>query len=70
MGLTLEQKTELIDIYHRVKTGASDSIETTGRMVILHNEIYGTRYKPGTRCNSCLSGILRNIKKLYEENKD
>lgn len=69
VNLTDEQRAELLDIYPRVRTGVSDSVDTTARMIRLHNQIYGTGYKERSRCNSCLAMILRNIGNLYEENK-
>ena len=64
--LSTEQRAELMDIYPKVYRGVADSVNTTMRMVRLHNEVYGTRYKERTSCKSCLSGILRKIKQLYE----
>ena len=63
---TAEQKAEILDIYPRVKTGASDSIETTKRMVRLHNQMFNTGYKETTTCSSCLSTILKQLKISYE----
>ena len=68
--LNIEQRAALIEIYPKVKTGASDSVQTTASMVRLYNEVYGTRYKEGTSCTSCLSGILKTLINLYEENTD
>lgn len=64
--LSTEQRAELMYIYPRVERGVSDSIDTTMRMIRLHNEIYGTGYKERTSCTSCLSKVLKGIKKLYE----
>lgn len=69
MVITLEQKAELMDIYPRVRAGHSDSTETTKRMVLLYNEIFGAGYKPNTSCTRCLQNILNKIIQLYEENQ-
>ena len=66
--ISTAQRAELMEVYPLVKSGHSDSVETTRRKVRLHNDVFGTRYRESTGCRACLSSILKNIKTLYNEN--
>jgi hypothetical protein len=70
--LTIEQRALLLEIYPKIKTGQSDNLSTTNAMVRLHNDIFGTRYKPNTSCVSCVNIIWRTLCELhnYEQDKE
>lgn len=68
--LTIEQRALLLEIYPKIKTGQSDSVEITNAMVRLHNDIFGTRYRTTTSCGRCLDVMWRSLCKLHDYEQD
>lgn len=65
--LKKEQKERLNALMPKIQKGRASDHDAKKEMVMLHNEIFGTRYKPTTSCPKCLQTCYTAIKRLYNE---
>lgn len=64
--VTKKQHEEAKRLYKLCATGRVPNHLVKRQLIELYNKMYGTRYKTGTNCSSCLYSIFRGIKKLAE----
>jgi len=61
---------EVLDVWEDIKTGRAKNQAAKKKMIELHNTIFGTNYKVGTSCSSCLAGCRNAINKLQKKYKE
>jgi len=67
VDITEIQKKKIKDVWSLCKTGKAPNKEVKADLINLYNEIYKTRYRTTSNCNSCLNSVYQGIKNLVNK---
>jgi len=62
--LSTDQIERFKTIWPNIKSGKAKDINSKVQMVVLHNDVFGTNYRPQTNCGKCLAECLKGMKKI------
>jgi hypothetical protein len=64
--LSTDQIERFKTIWPNIKSGKAKDINSKVQMVVLHNDVFGTNYRPQTSCVKCLAECLKGMKKIHK----
>jgi len=64
---TTDQISRLKVLFPKIRSGTAQDRNARIEMVALHNDIFGSNFRPDTGCSSCLNTSFQGIKKLAKE---
>lgn len=64
--LTTDQIERFRNIWPNIKSGTAKDTNSKVQMVVLHNDVFGTHYRPQTSCVKCLAECLKGMKKIHK----
>ena len=65
--LSTDQIERLKVLFPKIRSGTAQDRNARIEMVVLHNDIYGSNYRPDTGCSSCLNTSFQGIKKVAKK---
>ena len=67
--LSTDQIERLKVLFPKIRSGVAQDRNARIEMVVLHNDIFGSNYRPDTGCSSCLNTSFQGIKKVAKKYK-
>lgn len=65
--LSTDQIERLKVLFPKIRSGVAQDRNARIEMVVLHNDIFGSNYRPDTGCSSCLNTSFQGIKKVAKK---
>ena len=65
--LSTDQIQRLKVLFPKIRSGIAQDRNARIEMVVLHNDIFGSNYRPDTGCSSCLNTSFQGIKKVAKK---
>lgn len=65
--LSTDQIERLKVLFPKIRSGTAQDRNARIEMVVLHNDIFGSNYRPDTGCSSCLNTSFQGIKKVAKK---
>jgi hypothetical protein len=65
--LSTDQIQRLKVLFPKIRSGTAQDRNARIEMVVLHNDIFGSNYRPDTGCSSCLNTSFQGIKKVAKK---
>jgi hypothetical protein len=65
--LSTDQIERLKILFPKIRSGTAQDRNARIEMVVLHNDIFGSNYRPDTGCSSCLNTSFQGIKKVAKK---
>ena len=65
--LSTDQIERLKVLFPKIRSGTAQDRNSRIEMVVLHNDIFGSNYRPDTGCSSCLNTSFQGIKKVAKK---
>ena len=64
---TIDQISRLKVLFPKIRSGTAQDRNARIEMVVLHNDIFGSNFRPDTSCSSCLNTSFQGIKKVAKK---
>lgn len=65
--LSTDQIERLKVLFPKIRSGVAQDRNARIEMVVLHNDIFGSNFRPDTGCSSCLNTSFQGIKKVAKK---
>jgi len=65
--LSTDQISRLKVLFPKIRSGTAQDRNARIEMVALHNDIFGSNFRPDTGCSSCLNTSFQGIKKVAKK---
>ena len=65
--LSTDQIERLKVLFPKIRSGVAQDRNARIEMVALHNDIFGSNFRPDTGCSSCLNTSFQGIKKVAKK---
>ena len=65
--LSTDQIERLKVLFPKIRSGTAQDRNARIEMVALHNDIFGSNFRPDTGCSSCLNTSFQGIKKVAKK---
>ena len=65
--LSTDQIERLKVLFPKIRSGTAQDRNARIEMVVLHNDIFGSNFRPDTGCSSCLNTSFQGIKKVAKK---